>query len=125
MTTATSDSAAHARLAKLAAPRRAWAPGGVPEGVKAITFYVMGSQEPTAQGQYWTTLDNWPAFVRTPYYLHGSTDGDNHHGTLSETKPSNAAAEAVAGGEAPHSEYKYDPSDPTPTPNAFASTIGN
>jgi len=40
--------------------------------VNFVTFYVMGPEDisPEPQGNYWTTLPNFPNFTATPYYIH-------------------------------------------------------
>jgi hypothetical protein len=42
------------------------------EGVKFITFYVMGPDHHIVkkyEGNYWCTLDEWPEFVSQNWYL--------------------------------------------------------
>lgn len=69
------------------------------EGVKNVTFYVMGDDEGGAPGNYWTTMERFPE--PTPYtlYLHAG-------GALSEAAPT-AADDSVT--------YTYDPANPVPT----------
>jgi predicted acyl esterase len=69
------------------------------EGVKNVTFYVMGDDEGGAPGNYWTTLERFPE--PTPYTLYFHLGG-----TLEAAAPS-APSDAVA--------YSYNPADPVPT----------
>lgn len=42
----------------------------LPEGSKAVTFYVIGAiNETKAPGHYWTTLDDFPEYVSQPWFL--------------------------------------------------------
>jgi putative CocE/NonD family hydrolase len=70
----------------------------VPEGVKNVTFYVMGDDESSAPGQYWTTVDDFPTFVPTHYYLNGDY-------SLSTTAPTGQES----------TTYVYDPANPVQT----------
>jgi hypothetical protein len=70
-----------------------------PEDCKAITFYVMGPDDDSAVGNYWTTLDNWPERTVTPYYFRAG-------GGLS-TVASASTANSTS--------FKYDPSNPVPS----------
>jgi putative CocE/NonD family hydrolase len=70
----------------------------VPEGVGNVTFYVMGSNENGAPGEYWTTMADVPIPTPTPLFLQPG-------GGLG---PSPAAGPASAA-------YTYDPADPVPT----------
>lgn len=65
--------------------------------VKAVTFYIMSSLDSTV-GNYWTSIDEFPAFTSTPYYM--SSDG-----SLSTAAPTATGAHT----------YAYDPSNPAPT----------
>jgi putative CocE/NonD family hydrolase len=71
----------------------------VPENVKAITFYVMGPNELFARGNHWTTLDSFPSYVPTPYYM--AVDR-----SLSTVMP--PIGSLTVG-------YIYDPQNPVPT----------
>jgi predicted acyl esterase len=72
------------------------------EGLKAVTFYVMGSTNSSnPAGSYWTTMDEFPAFTPTPYYLTASA---GNTGTLSTKVPT-----------ASNTTFVYDPSNPVPT----------
>jgi predicted acyl esterase len=79
--------------------------------VKNITFYVMSSNDEAGNeaGNYWTSLDTWPAWKPTDYYL-------NSDGTLS-TKRS---------GDASSTSFVYNPADPVPTMggNNLPASIG-
>ncbi len=75
------------------------------ENVKSITFYVMSTSDNVKEGNYWTTLDDWPNRTITPWYLHGD-------GTLSSTKPTVADLTTSI---PTSSTYDYDPSNPTPS----------
>jgi len=70
--------------------------------IKNITFYVMSSNDDagTAAAQYWTSLEAFPEFTPTDYFLSGD-------GTASLEKPSATAATSTT--------YKHDPSNPIPT----------
>lgn len=79
-------------------------PTKVPEGVQAITFYVMGSIDAKAgDGNYWTSLPDWPKRTNSPLFLHGD-------GTASFEKPSIESNSPLSS-----STYTYDPSNPVPT----------
>jgi len=72
-----------------------------PEGVSALTFYVMGALylwEPAAPGNYWTSLPEWPVYVPTPFYL----------GTPGALLPSPQAG-------ADSASFVYDPLHSVPT----------
>lgn len=73
----------------------------VPEGVALVTWYVMGALyawEPDAPGNYWTTADDFPAFLATPLYL-GSG------GALGRDLPPTSS----------NASFFYDPSEPVIT----------
>ena len=73
---------------------------GIPEGVQAVTFYLMGGKDAAREdGNYWVTLADWPAFKPTPLYLHGN-------GTASFVPQSDPVAS---------SSYDYDPAHPVPS----------
>ena len=74
-----------------------WPP--VPEDVKNITFYVMGDDENGAQGNYWTTMNEFPVPAPTSYFL-------NAGGALLPTAPAAGAAALT---------FVSDPSDPVRT----------
>jgi uncharacterized protein len=79
-------------------------PTKVPEGVKAITFYVMGSIDAKeGNGNYWTSVPDWPKRTLSPLYLHGD-------GSASFDKPTTGLSAPTAS-----STYTYDPSNPVPT----------
>ena len=67
--------------------------------IRNVTFYVMSSNDSAGNdvGNYWTSLDTFPAARATDYFL-------NADGTLSTTRSGSAAV-----------SYKYDPADPVPT----------
>ena len=76
------------------------------EGLKAVTFYVMGSStNATATGNYWTTMDAFPAYVPTRMYLQPVGNGTSRVGSLSLTPPGNASSVA----------FTYNPAAPVPT----------
>eukprot|EP01062_Namystynia_karyoxenos_P015615 TRINITY_DN1566_c0_g1_i1.p2 TRINITY_DN1566_c0_g1~~TRINITY_DN1566_c0_g1_i1.p2 ORF type:complete len:579 (+),score=214.77 TRINITY_DN1566_c0_g1_i1:78-1814(+) len=67
--------------------------------IKDITFYVMGPKTNTSvRGNFWTTVDAWPQFEPTRFYL-------APQGGLQPAAP---AASSKA-------SYVYDPSNPVPT----------
>jgi predicted acyl esterase len=72
------------------------------EGVKAVTFYVMGPnyQVDTSAGNYWTTVDHFPSFIPTPYYLHA-----NGRSVSTAGPPTNSQSASII----------YDPKDPVPS----------
>ncbi|CAE7265416.1 cocE [Symbiodinium sp. KB8] len=72
----------------------------VPEDVKDVTFYVMGADPNEDAGNYWTTLDGFPAYTATPFYL-----GTN--GNLTTTAPGHAGYSADS--------YLYNPANPVPS----------
>jgi len=69
------------------------------EHTKAVTFYVMGPNELFARGNYWTTLDDWPEFTPTAFYLNSS-------GSLQLTPPA---------ADSDQQSFLYDPENPVPT----------
>lgn len=72
----------------------------VPEGVQAVTFYVLGGQDaPAADGNYWVSLPDWPSYTPTPLFLYG----DGRAGFEPSLR---------AGGS---TEYLYDPAHPVPS----------
>ncbi len=95
--------------------------GGVPEGVDHVTFYVMSMRTAAkGEGNYWTTLPDWPTPAVTPWFLHGD-------GSLGPTKPAATnttdtadTADTTGGrverrrGHSASTSYTYDPSDATP-----------
>lgn len=86
-------------LADDSVTNRTWP--AVAEGVKDVTFYVMGADEGTGvPGGYWTTLDDFPTPVPTRFYLGAD-------GSLATTAPTGAAAGFRS--------YTYDPRDPVPS----------
>lgn len=68
------------------------------ESCKDVTFYVMGTQEDGAAGNYWTTLDEFPTFTPQNWYFH-------QDGTMSTSAPTGAG----------NTTYIYRPEDPVPT----------
>jgi len=70
--------------------------------IKNVTFYVMSSNDDAGKGvgQYWTSLETWPAPRMVDYFLHAD-------GTASTSRPSSS--------EVTSTSYKYDPADPVPT----------
>jgi predicted acyl esterase len=76
-------------------------PEKVPEGVQAVTFYVMGATDaPAGVGNYWTSLADWPAATPTPLYFAAGRK-------LSWSPPPPGVNSS--------SSFTYDPSAPTPT----------
>jgi len=71
----------------------------VSENVSAITWYVMGSNDANALGQYWVSQDYWPEYKTLSYYLQGD-------GTLDTVPSTNGATSRT---------YLYDPANPAPT----------
>ncbi|GMH78372.1 hypothetical protein TrST_g3555 [Triparma strigata] len=65
--------------------------------VKDVTFYVLGALEDDASGNYWTTMDNFPEFVATKFFL-------GEDGVLKQNS-----------GEGTGRTYKADPADPVPS----------
>lgn len=78
-------------------------PPRIPEGVKRVTFYVMGAApkllQPREPGNYWCSLDKWPKYTPTAFY-------PDTTGKLAQTRP-------IAAKGALH--FRYDPRDPVPT----------
>lgn len=80
------------------------------EGVKAVTFYVMGpdpsnpSVGPSPRGNHWSTLDSWPVWSGQRLYL-------GRAGTA--TLAAQGAPSPVA--PAANASYVYDPKDPVKT----------
>ena len=83
----------------------------VPENVKRVTFYVLGTNDeadgckhpivPIAKcGNYFTSVDAWPTYIATPFYL-------NINGVLEH-----AHAPVPTAGEV---SFLYDPANPVPT----------
>ena len=75
----------------------------VPEDVKNVTFYVMGADpavESDAPGSYWTTLDGFPAYTPTSFYLGAG-------GNLTTTPPATTSYSADS--------YIYNPANPVPS----------
>jgi putative CocE/NonD family hydrolase len=72
--------------------------------VKNVTFYVMSSNDDLgkAAGNYWTSIDTWPAARMTDFYLHGDK-------TATQTIPKTSDTTSQS------TSYKYDPADPVPT----------
>lgn len=68
------------------------------EGCNDVTFYVMGTQESGAAGNYWTSLPKWPTYTEENWYFHPD-------GKLSMTAPTSTA----------NHTYTYDPTNPVPT----------
>lgn len=70
------------------------------EGVRDVTFYVMGADEIGAPGGYWTTLDDFPTPAPQRWFLGAD-------GSLAPAAPAGAAAGTRS--------YTYDPRDPVRT----------
>jgi putative CocE/NonD family hydrolase len=68
------------------------------ESIKDVTFYVMGSTDDDASGNYWTTMDTFPAFTPTKFSL-------NSDFTLT-TSPSSSSSPI---------SFQHDPADPVPS----------
>ena len=85
-------------LADDSVTNRTWP--SVAEGVKQVTFYVMGADEVGAPGGFWTTLEEFPPPSFTPWYLGAD-------GTLAPTPPTGAARGSIS--------FTYDPSNPVRT----------
>jgi len=67
--------------------------------IKDVTFYVMGANDDDAKGNYWTTLDTFPAYTQAKFQLDAGnalTMGEDAH-----------TDEAVS--------YTSDPANPVPT----------
>jgi len=72
----------------------------VPENVKRITFYVMGPYgELFSRGNHWTTMDDFPTFVPTRYYM-------NLDRSLTTTPPQVSTGNVT---------YQFDPANPVKT----------
>jgi predicted acyl esterase len=69
--------------------------------IKDVTFYVLGANEDDADGNYWTTLDEFPKFKATKYQLVGG-------GSLVESEEKVAGDDTVA-------SYTHDPENPIPS----------
>eukprot|EP01060_Flectonema_neradi_P039184 TRINITY_DN8522_c0_g1_i1.p1 TRINITY_DN8522_c0_g1~~TRINITY_DN8522_c0_g1_i1.p1 ORF type:complete len:585 (+),score=102.57 TRINITY_DN8522_c0_g1_i1:43-1797(+) len=72
--------------------------------LKPLTFYVLGAgkgdePDPTAPGNYWTSVGDWPTPQYTKYFL-------TNDGRLTETAPS---------GEAKNKSFIYNPDHPVQT----------
>jgi predicted acyl esterase len=67
--------------------------------IKNITYYVMSSNDTVGleTANYWTTMEVWPEYESTNFYLHAS-------GAVLLTAPEDD--------ETPSTTYTYDPSDP-------------
>lgn len=72
--------------------------------IKNVTFYVMSSNDEAgvAAGQFWTSVEAFPAPVMTKYYLHGD-------GSASTTPPSASDGLSVS------TSFVHDPSNPIGT----------
>ena len=70
--------------------------------IKDVTFYVMSSNDDAgnAAANYWTSLDKFPTFKATEYFLSGD-------GTASTKGPATDSTDS--------STYKFDPTNPVPT----------
>eukprot|EP01034_Spumella_vulgaris_P026585 gene26585-33186_t len=73
--------------------------------IKNVTFYVMSSNDDVGReaGQYWTSLDTWPAHRAVHYYLHADKTATTHM-----DKPTQEPVET-------RTSFVYDPSNPVPT----------
>eukprot|EP01059_Diplonema_ambulator_P017219 TRINITY_DN2919_c0_g2_i1.p1 TRINITY_DN2919_c0_g2~~TRINITY_DN2919_c0_g2_i1.p1 ORF type:complete len:372 (+),score=151.45 TRINITY_DN2919_c0_g2_i1:58-1173(+) len=76
-----------------------------PSEIKNVTFYVMGAgdeaglaPDPNAPGNYYTSLERWPAYVPTKYYFTANGEAVEQNG---------ATTTAL--------NYTYDPTHPVPT----------
>jgi len=74
--------------------------------IKNVTFYVMSSNDEAGKnaGQYWTSLEQFPAATATKFYLHG----DKSVSTSAPTKDEDASLPTST-------SYKHDPANPIPT----------
>eukprot|EP00038_Savillea_parva_P028712 m.66640 g.66640 ORF g.66640 m.66640 type:complete len:590 (+) comp8372_c0_seq2:93-1862(+) len=70
-----------------------------PQHVKHLTFFVMGSNLTGASGGYYTTMDTWPVYTTTCYYMHG-----DH--SLQLSVPETTASSLT---------FAYDPKNPVPS----------
>ncbi|GMI30296.1 hypothetical protein TeGR_g13915 [Tetraparma gracilis] len=70
------------------------------DDIKDVTFYVLGANEDTAAGNYWTTLDSFPDFTPTKFMLDAG-------GKLNKSEEPAAETEPVS--------YAHDPADPVPS----------
>ena len=75
-------------------------PPKTPEDIKRITFYVMGANYSKATGNHWTTMEAWPTFKPTNYYMHST-------GQL--TKSPSTTEQGMR-------TFTYDPKNPVKTP---------
>ena len=68
--------------------------------IKNITFYVMSSNDDAGKetGQYWTTLEEWPTYKPTDFYLHADR-------SATQTSPVDGEGEES-------SSYTVDPANP-------------
>jgi len=72
--------------------------------VKNVTFYVMSSNDEAGKqaGQFWTTMEQWPAPFTTSYYFHGD-------GSVSTSKTEDTATFPAS------RSFVSDPANPIPT----------
>jgi putative CocE/NonD family hydrolase len=81
--------------------------------IKNVTFYVMSSNDDKGKeaGQFWTSLEKFPDFTATDYFLHAE-------GAATTSPQSSDETESTA--------YVYDPSNPVPTigGNNLPASIG-
>jgi len=68
------------------------------EGVRAVSFFVMGPNIRGAEGNYWVSVDDWPKHTPHRMYL-------QHGGGLGAVVPVSGLQQS----------YVYDPSHPVPT----------
>lgn len=78
------------------------------EGVKDLTFYVMGADASGASGNYWTTMDVPPTPAYTDYFFVPGPGGAVGAGVLSPSPPPASAGAGVG-------PFVYDPAKPVPT----------
>lgn len=72
------------------------------EHANNVTFYVMGGIDGTGQGNYWTSLPEWPTYGQTNYYIHGN---GSMMTTPQEARSNNPTS----------ASYVHNPSNPVPT----------
>jgi len=72
----------------------------VPQNANKVTFYVMGANDISAPGNYWTSLPDWPAYKPDPWFM--------AKGGALLTSPANGAS-------AGNATYTFDPKNPVPT----------
>lgn len=84
------------------------------EGIKKITFYVMGPDPKVApqskDGNFWCSVDTWPTYTPTPFAL--TADGGMQLASRPGSGPDIHLPSPLAVG---NRSYRYDPQHPVPT----------